>query len=31
MAEAMKSLVETCITGKEELTVEERNLLVSCV
>lgn len=27
MAEAMKSLVETCITGKEELTVEERNLL----
>ncbi|KAK1443754.1 14-3-3 domain containing protein [Babesia gibsoni] len=27
MADAMKSLVETCISGKEELTVEERNLL----
>ncbi|GIX63690.1 14-3-3 protein [Babesia caballi] len=27
MAEAMKSLVETCISDKEELSVEERNLL----
>ncbi|AFZ79562.1 14-3-3 protein family member protein [Theileria equi strain WA] len=27
MADAMKSLVETCINEKEELTVEERNLL----
>lgn len=30
MADAMKALVETCVNGKEELTVEERNLLV-CV
>ncbi|KAK2195506.1 bifunctional 14-3-3 domain superfamily/14-3-3 protein/14-3-3 protein [Babesia duncani] len=27
MADAMKLLVETCITDKDELTVEERNLL----
>ncbi|EAN32890.1 14-3-3-like protein [Theileria parva strain Muguga] len=27
MANAMKTLVETCVSDKEELTVEERNLL----